>query len=380
MFFIVCFHCAYKSDISFDVFTLNTFLIKLMWYLGELGVNLFMLVSGYFMVSGHFRGNKVILLICQVLFYWFGSIILGCLTGILPPPAGIRDSILLLFPTLMGSYWYVTAYIVIYILSPWINQFIISISQKQYLKFILVMLILYSVIPTLFGLIGAPVEGMLNYTRLVWLFVIYLIGAYLKLYPMNAFTLKPRFSLLVSIICAICMIIFTAFIGYFNEFFYGLGLKEWAYFWPPNTIPMVGLSIGLFGVFLNLKLPSSTVINRIASTTLGIYLLHDGCLRNYIWLTIVNAGGHTSNALVVPYMFFAAACIFAVGIVIDLARQFIEKTTLLKLLKSEWWKQLSSSLNLSISKLLDSWITKQVQKSEPVLERIEKTGNTGNTR
>lgn len=67
MFCIVCFHCAYKSNISFDVFTLNTFLIKLMWYLGELGVNLFMLVSGYFMVSGHFRGNKVILLICQLI-------------------------------------------------------------------------------------------------------------------------------------------------------------------------------------------------------------------------------------------------------------------------------------------------------------------------
>lgn len=46
---IIIFHCAYKSGFNFSLgFSVNQFLIKSFWMLGELEVNLFMLISGYF--------------------------------------------------------------------------------------------------------------------------------------------------------------------------------------------------------------------------------------------------------------------------------------------------------------------------------------------
>lgn len=60
MFFIVVFHCSFKSGFTFDQLNVNTAAIKGFWLLGELGVNLFTLVSGYFLVNGKFKGEKLI--------------------------------------------------------------------------------------------------------------------------------------------------------------------------------------------------------------------------------------------------------------------------------------------------------------------------------
>ena len=41
----------------------------------------------------------------------------------------------------------------------------------------------------------------------------------------------------------------------------------------------------MFQYFKNIKIESE-IINRVAKSTLGIYLLHDGSLRNWIWLEV----------------------------------------------------------------------------------------------
>ena len=356
MFCIVCFHCAYKSGIPITDFTANTFAVKSMWYLGELGVNLFMLVTGYFMVTGRFRGSRLILLVCQVLFYWLGTMVFGCLIGVYTLPTGIKAFIRLFFPTLLGSYWYVTAYVVIYVLSPWINRFVIAMSQKMLLAFILVMLFLYSVIPTLFGFLGAPVEGMLSYTRLVWLFIVYLTGAYLRLYPLRSFAKGSRVPWVVVGVSLGCMLGFTMLVGAFGSFFGELGIKEWAYFWPPNTVPMMALSIGVFALFSNLCIPPNRVINRTASATLGVYLFHDSILQGFIWKDAVGAAEFVDGPLLIPVMLFGVVCVYVAGTIIDLLRQLLESATIRPMLRSDWWQAFSVRLSGRISTALDRWI------------------------
>ncbi len=46
---IIMFHYAFKSGYDFTNFNINAYVIKVMYYFGELGVNLFVLISGYFM-------------------------------------------------------------------------------------------------------------------------------------------------------------------------------------------------------------------------------------------------------------------------------------------------------------------------------------------
>ena len=121
MFFIVVFHCSYKSGFTFDQLDANTFGVKCFWMLGELGVNLFTLISGYFQINGSFKSEKLIRMLGQVLFYWGLSVLVAFNLGILEI-SGVRNAILLLFPTLTNRYWYFTAFVILYIFSPWINS------------------------------------------------------------------------------------------------------------------------------------------------------------------------------------------------------------------------------------------------------------------
>ena len=49
MVFIVIFHYIYKSNFQYIELTVNNLFIKSGWFLGELGVNLFMLITGYYL-------------------------------------------------------------------------------------------------------------------------------------------------------------------------------------------------------------------------------------------------------------------------------------------------------------------------------------------
>lgn len=47
MFLIITFHYVYKSDYIIESLNLSSILIKTFYFFGELGVNLFILITGY---------------------------------------------------------------------------------------------------------------------------------------------------------------------------------------------------------------------------------------------------------------------------------------------------------------------------------------------
>ena len=64
---IISFHYAFKSGYTVNSLNYNTIVVKSFYFLGELGVNLFVLITGYFMVNGKFSSKKLIKLILEVL-------------------------------------------------------------------------------------------------------------------------------------------------------------------------------------------------------------------------------------------------------------------------------------------------------------------------
>lgn len=335
MFFIVVFHCSYKSGFTFDQLDANTFGVKCFWMLGELGVNLFTLISGYFQINGSFKSEKLIRMLGQVLFYWGLSVLVAFNLGILEI-SGVRNAILLLFPTLTNRYWYFTAFVILYIFSPWINSFLKSLTKKQFTHLLLISLIIWCVIPTFFGMMNGQVESMLFYTRLIWLAIMYAIGAYVRIVmPKFLQTIRP--SILITAVSAALLAASIILIAQHPIFFAKVGITEWAYFWPPNTVLIFSLSLGVFGLFLNSQPFSSKAINRIASTTLGIYLFHDGILQGYLWKQLIGAAALQHEPYLIPYILSAAILVFAAGVIFDLARQCLERITLCRFLSSNAW-------------------------------------------
>lgn len=330
---IIVFHCAYKSGFSFEPgFSANKLIVKTFWMLGELGVNLFMLISGYFMVSGRFKWKKLIRLLAEVQFYNLATFWIGSQLGLFSL-GGLKSQFLLLFPVTLDSFWFITAYLLVYILSPYLNILIRAMDERTHRRLLLTVLVLWCVIPTVFGFLLGGTEAMLYYNRFIWLVIMYFIGAYIYAQNHNNQNIFSKVNAIrLSVASAVVLVLSILLIDRFHIFFEKLGTTEPAYFWPPNTIPMVCLSVGLFVLFLRMEIPYSPAINAAASTTLGIYLLHDGHLRGWLWRSVFRCAEHQNSPFLVFRILGAAAVIFAAGTVIDLARQRLEHRLLNPLL------------------------------------------------
>lgn len=318
---IVTFHCAYKSGFVFgDGLSVNKFVVKLFWMFGELGVNLFILITGYFQIARDFRWKKLLGLACEVYVYHWVTILFGCYIGAYRF-TGKKSVFLAFFPVTLNWYWYVTAYMLVYILSPYLNRFARGMDQPLYRRFLLTMMVIFSAIPTVFGLLYNTTEGMLYYNRLIWLSIMYCAGGYLRLYG-SPLTRSLQSSALLSAGAFLVLAVSIVLIDVFGSFFAALGTTEQAYLWPPNTVPMVLLSVGVFGIFLNLKMKPHPIVNRIGRATMGIYLLHDGVLSTWLWMQVFCCAHYQDSLTLLPRMLFAVAVIFTVGTVIDISRQW----------------------------------------------------------
>ena len=363
---IISFHYAFKGEFDFsNHLTMNKMIVKTFYMFGELGVNCFVLISGYFMVDSKFKGKKLIQLILQVAFYTILTTIFSYHVGYWEIST-LRHLAGTIFPVIFNKYWFITAYIILYILSPYLNKLINSINKDDYKKMLFILLTIFCVIPTFFGAIINNTEGLLYYNRLIWLIIMYLIGAYIKRYKLPiSNTLKK--SLILSTISFGILLASILVIEKFDSIFNLIGVKEVAYLWTPNNIIMLLLSIGLFGVFENIKVPNNNIINKISSTTLGIYLLHDGVLAYWFWRFAFKNSTYQESPYLILQILKATFIIFVVGMIIDLVRQLIEKYTVNKILESKIFNELSNKV-----KRITNNILKIEKNNEEVGEKMKK--------
>ena len=72
-----------------------------------------------------------------------------------------------------------------------------------------------------------------------------------------------------------------------------------------------------------MKMANSRIINRIASTTLGIYLLHEGKLVYRIWINILNTPARINSHYLLLYILSGAMVVFIAGMLVDFIRQIL---------------------------------------------------------
>ena len=322
IYMIIVFHCVYKSGFAFSpYFSINKFFVKIFWMYGEVGVNLFILITGYFMIKGIFKPQRLISLAAEVLFYHQATFLIAYKLGIYPSFGG-KQILLSFFPITTNYYWFITAYVITYLLSPYLNMFACLIKKEDYKKILILVLILFSVIPTIFGLFYNSTETMLYYNRLIWFLVMYLIGAYIRLYGLWIIR-EQRYACGLSVGAFLLLVISILLIQKYDTFFARIGTSEIAYLWPPNSVPILILSIGIFGIFLRWKIERIGIINKIASTTLGIYMLHDGVLSDWLWRSVFRCADYQDSSTLIFRILISGGVILCTGVVIDLLRQMI---------------------------------------------------------
>lgn len=320
--FIISFHCAWEGGFEYPEFCFNKFLIESFHMLGELGVNLFILISGYHMLYGKFKLRKLVTLMLEVQFYNWVCVFLSVHFGTLVLDK--RTILTNFFPIAEYKYWFATVYVLIYLLSPYINKLVLSLPKRDFGRLLVICLGIFCVFPTLYGALKNDTETLFYYNRFIWLLIVYMIGAYIRLYPPQRIT-TPSKWLGISIFIFFLMEGTIYILERFQPFFNKVGIIGGNYFWRPNTILMIALSVSVFLCFRFIAVKPLAAVNLLASTTFGIYLLHDGQLNFYMWQMLLNSTRFTFSRWLILYIPACVLLIFTVGVCVDLLRQFLFK-------------------------------------------------------
>jgi len=314
-------------------------------------VNMFVLISGYFLVNQTFRLQRIVKLVLQV---WFYSWIIGVIafargsTGLLS-----LDTIKALFPISFGQYWFVAAYIGMCLLSPVLNRLIHSLSQKQHLCVVFLLVgmtcLWYDILPMANPFwIG---EG----SNLMWFLVLYFIAAYIRLY-INVERVRHTFTvyLFASFVLVLSMLVLSYLsdrVSLLTEY------SLTGYYYRYNSIFVLIASVALFLTFAKLKIKKAVLVKLIryvSPIVIGVYLIHDNAyLRNVIWNELFCPSKIARDILLPVKAFGIVLLIFVVCIIIDYLR-----ASLFALVESRRWyknamKKIDNSVHIISDKIFE---------------------------
>ncbi len=283
-------------------------------------VNVYMLISGYFLVESGFKPGRLAQLVCQVLFY---SILIPPVLmalGILDPgELSVYRLLQYLLPNQMIHYWFITAYMIMYLLSPVLAAGARQLSQKQLRLTIILLLCFFSVsksvLPVKLEIDNAGYDGL-------WFVCVFLVAAYMRLYGMP-FPQKGKWAGLCYL--GGCVLIYGLTLGVRLVYLKTGRLGNFMHApYDYNHILNLFAAISLFYAFSNWKLSGETLIGRVilrvAPYTLGVYLLHEHIELRALWPLWLGAASEYSPWALAPRALGSVALVFAVGILVDMAR------------------------------------------------------------
>lgn len=299
-----------QFELNNTIISSNKIILEIISLGGKLGVNCFILITGYFMINSKISFKKILKIIFEVWFYSICIFLVASLTQIID--FDIKLLIKVMIPIIFNSNWFALVYIVLYIFIPYINMLINNLDKKQHFKLCLIFVCIFSIIPTF-------TTANIEYSNITWFVMLYCIAAYIRKYP-NKYTENVKENILYT-----CIII--AFLIFSVAEFNILGLfipqiaKHITYFGKINSFPLLILSVTMFLVFKNIKVKNNKFVNLIATSTFGVYLIHDNMfMRNYLWVKVLKNNTYIESPYLILHLIFSTIAVFIVCTLIDQIR------------------------------------------------------------
>lgn len=319
MLMVITLHCVGRGLLLSNsvISNVNLLLIQFLDSFSLTANSLFILLTGYYYIGKKFNLRKILSLWGKTLFY---CILIFTIYSILNLKTNFLNSF---FPVFSGAYWFITSYIALYFIMPFLNIAINKFSQKQCKFLIIFLVILMGVIRIIFN----PAD-LFNST-FMHMIVIYIIGAYIKKYV----KIEPNKQYFIKYV--LVAIIFTVAITILNVLVHIIPktLDVWiiianilSYFRNFINIILVYMAILLFMKFKTINIKSnklSKLILYISPSVFSIYIIHDNVhLRDMIWqkFSFINLA---NSWLMIPYIILAILIVFTVCLAIDLIRRGI---------------------------------------------------------
>ena len=295
----------------------NQFLVVILDGICSIANALFIFITGYYLIDKTFKIKKVILLWGRTIFYSMAIFIICLILGLKV------DWLQSIFPIITSHYWFISAYIVIYLLSPLINKFLNSLTKNQYKYLLIILTITFGVIRIIFNPYGIT-EGLLIPTLFM-----YAIGAYIRKYVevnKNEKYLTKYF--LVLIIYIVTYVILKTFLRIINANNLNMEIGVIIYRISKTMRDFcstfgIAMSFLLFMKFRTINIKSGVItriISLISPSIFSIYLIHENTNLKFLWSTY-GIGNYAYSWKLVPYLLFLVLSVFIVCLCIDLVRR-----------------------------------------------------------
>lgn len=286
-------------------------------------VNVYMLISGYFLCTSSFKLSRLIGLWLQIAFYSIGFGLIGAFSGILTEtPFDTHYLLTLVFPVSMGHYWFLTAYVYLYLLLPFIGRAVKQMSRQQLQWALALLFLVFCLLKSILPL-RLEMDSM-GYDCL-WYLCVFLAAAYMRRFGVPFLEKKGR-GLLVYVLC--CLAVFAGTMGmrtvYLKTGSFGLMLKMFLEY--NHILPFLAAA-GLFAAFIRLKIQgrAAALVTKISPYTLGVYLLHENIGFRYSWQKWFGSAGVDSIPRLLLSTLAAVICVFCCGILLDMLRSILTK-------------------------------------------------------
>lgn len=281
----------------------------------ETCINIFAIASGYVGVQAKFKVSRLVELWLQVVFTC-----VVCTLGLrflTDDSVSFEQWIRAVMPISGVQYWYMTAYFMLAFTMPFLNAGVSALDRKTSGLVIAIMLAIVCG-QSFVGIKGGlGVEAGYSYA---WLVILYLVGAYWRLYGD-----RLEFSTLHWFLPMVPL----AFVSGVVPNYLPSAIASRVY-WLGYISPFtVALSVCIFGWALSLKVENvraQQAIKLVSSCTLGVYLFHytpliyGHAIKPYI--TSVHPTGAVSWW---SYVMGTTLVVFGLCAILDYARQLIFK-------------------------------------------------------
>ena len=324
MIMVTFLHALGKSDLLGNLagsFSANVWLAWILEALSLSAVNIFMLISGYFLINSEFKPGRLIEIVAQVLFYAAGSfIIYSAFFTVEAEEKTLYAFLKYLLPVHMEVYWFITAYVVIYMFLPVLSKGIKAVSQKQFGTVIVLLLIYECVFKTLLPVrLAKDTRGY----EFLWYLIVFMIGAYFRLYGFKFLT--SVWSGFALYFVGSFMILAETYVLQFINGRFGRLKEITAVPTEYNHLFVLCAAVGIFAAFVNLKpmkQGAATVICALSPMALGVYLLQESITLRYRWqkwFLLPEALGEPVYIFLLK-VFGAVLCMYVLGTAIDFVR------------------------------------------------------------
>jgi surface polysaccharide O-acyltransferase-like enzyme len=303
MFFIVIYHClthgigdGYKFSIAHPISLANIVFSDFLLVFSSISVNLYIMVSGYFLTDLDFKFSRIVRTWVIACFYSCAITLLLMSLSIIPFSFTTLGKSF--FPISTDAYWFVTQYIGLLILSPFLSILARLLSYRQYIILLIGgAFICLSIIPDF------PLGKRYHvaHGNSVWSFAyLFMVAGFIKHHLQKLPTGKLAFSIVIlTLLTMACEIFFGKQNGHIHLFWFNY-----------NGLPFL-LAVLVFIFIKQVHIPDNgswNMLVKFAPYTFGVYLIHDHLLiRGWFWKFV--SLSTQCNSMMFPVIILGLCCI-----------------------------------------------------------------------